>query len=72
MKNIYEWFAMKFLKSSKFWLGVAGAVATFLSDKFGLDPAELNSILAMIVALIMGKAVEDHGRNANPKNGKAE
>lgn len=68
MKSIYEWFAMKFLKSSKFWLAVAGVAATFLSDKLGLNQEETYSVLAAIVALILGKAIEDAGRNSNPAN----
>lgn len=66
MKGIYEWIASKFLKSSKFWLAVAGVVATFLADKFGLDPEQTLGILAAIVALILGKGIEDAGKQANP------
>lgn len=68
MKDLYEWIAIKFLRSSKFWLAVAGVIATFLSDKLGLDPQETYAVLAAIVGLILGKAIEDAGRNANPEN----
>lgn len=68
MKNIYGWFASKFLKSSKFWLGVAGAIAVFLKDNFGLEETQVMQVLTIIIAMITGKAIEDHGRNANPSN----
>lgn len=66
MNAIYEWFLTKFLKSSKFWLAVAGVIATFLADKFNLDKAEILGILTMIVVLILGKGIEDAGKQANP------
>lgn len=68
MNTIYQWFLERFLSSSKFWLAVAGVLTTFLADKFGLDAEQVMSILAAIIALILGKAIEDHGRNANPSN----
>jgi len=64
MKAIYEWIATKFLKSSKFWLAVAGVVATFLAEKLGLNHEELTAILASIVALILGKGIQDAGIEA--------
>jgi len=64
MKSIYEWIATKFLKSSKFWLAVAGVVATFLAEKLGLNHEELTAILASIVALILGKGIQDAGIEA--------
>lgn len=67
MKGLYEWIATKFLKSSKFWLAVAGVVATFLSEKFGWDKEQTLLILGMIVTLIIGKGIEDAGKMANPK-----
>lgn len=64
MNGIYEWIATKFLRSSKFWLAVAGVIATFLSDKLGLNQEETYAILAAIVGLILAKGIEDAGRQS--------
>lgn len=56
-----KWIIDSFLKSPKFWLTVVAIIATFLSDKLGLNYEQLYGILAAIVAMILGISIEDAG-----------
>jgi len=47
------------LKSKKFWYAVVGCLTTLLSEKFGLDSAQLQNILMSICALILGQGIAD-------------
>lgn len=45
--------------SKKFWYAVIGCLTTLLSEKFGLNPDEVNNILMSIAALIVGQGFAD-------------
>ncbi len=52
------------LKSKKFWYTVVGVVVQLLSDNFGLDAAQTQSILYSVIALILGQGLSDLGKGA--------
>jgi hypothetical protein len=52
------------LKSKKFWYAVVGVVVQLLSDNFGLDAAQTQSILYSVIALILGQGLSDLGKGA--------
>lgn len=68
MDGLIQWILEKFIKSSKFWLSIAGMVAVFLQDKLGLDQTQVLEILTLIIALVLGKAHASKGWNMNPNN----
>jgi len=47
------------LASRKFWAAIAGLVSIVLGDRAGVDPAALSGAIAVIVAYILGTALED-------------
>lgn len=60
MKNWFSNLVLKgMLNSKKFWYAVIGILTTFLSDKLGLNPDEVNNILMSIGALILGQGFAD-------------
>ena len=54
------------LKSRKFWAAIVGFVFLVLGDRSGIDQTQLTEAIAIIVAYILGTALEDglRGRNA--------
>ncbi len=46
-------------QSRKFWAAVAGLISVVLGDRAGIDPAALAGAIAVIVAYILGTALED-------------
>jgi hypothetical protein len=60
MKKFLENFLIgQMFKSKKFWYAVAGVLTTILSDTFGINAEEVNSILLSIGALILGQGFAD-------------
>ena len=60
MKKFLENFLIgQMLKSKKFWYTIVAVVVTFLHDTFGLDPAQTESILNSIIALVIGQGIAD-------------
>tara|TARA_R100000049_G_C1867623_1_gene28624 strand:+ start:308 stop:499 length:192 start_codon:yes stop_codon:yes gene_type:complete len=51
-------------KSKKFWYAVVGVAVQLLSDNFGLDPTQTQSILYSVIALILGQGISDLGKGA--------
>jgi hypothetical protein len=51
------------LKSRKFWAAIIGLMAVFLGDRAGVGQTELAEAILLIVAYIMGVAVESRVRN---------
>ena len=47
------------LKSRKFWAAVVGLVFIFLGERAGVDLAQLVEAVVVIVAYIIGTALED-------------
>jgi len=54
------------LKSRKFWAAVVGLVYLFVGDRAGVDLQALVSSVVVIVAYILGVALED-GLGMRPK-----
>jgi len=54
---------MSIFTSRKFWLAVATIIGLVLSKRFGLelDTTTIYAVLAVVVANILGIAIEDHG-----------
>ena len=53
---------MNVLKSRKFWAAVAALILSLVTEyipDFPLDPSQLEAILAVIAAYILGTALED-------------
>ncbi len=46
------------LKSRKFWGAVVGLVVVFFGDRAGVDQAQLFEAVALVVAYILGTALE--------------
>jgi|TARA_R100001143_G_scaffold40817_1_gene37180 hypothetical protein len=53
---------LKMFGSRKFWYTCVGILTTVLSDKFGLNPAEVKNILIAISSLVIGQGVADIGK----------
>ena len=56
---------LSFFKSRKFWLAVLGVAQTLVSNYFEIDPAVWQSVDALLVAVIMGIAIEDAGAKSS-------
>jgi len=51
-------------QSKRFWWTVVGCITTLLSEKFGIDAAQLQNILMSIAALVLGQSISDFGKGA--------
>ncbi len=59
MKKFIPLVIQAMFNSKKFWYAVIGILTTILSEKFGLNPDELQGILLSIGALILGQGFAD-------------
>ena len=50
--------------SKKFIYTLIAVLTTLFSEKFGLNPDEVNNILMSIAALILGTSLADFGKEA--------
>jgi len=53
---------MTLLKSKKFWIGVGGLLAVVVSHFFGIAEAEINKIVAIVIAMVLGQGMADFGK----------
>jgi hypothetical protein len=51
------------LRSRKVRVGLAGLIYTYLGQRLGLSEEQIYAGIGVAVVIIMGIAVEDHGRN---------
>lgn len=47
------------LKSRKFWAAIAGLVVAIIGERSGIDAEQLTAGIGVIVAYILGTALED-------------
>lgn len=70
-KKLKNWFQSLFIKqiftSKKFIYTLIGILTTLLSEKFGLNPDEVQNILISVAALIIGQGLSDFGKEAKKK-----
>ncbi len=59
MKKFIPVVVQAMLNSKKFWYAVIGILTTLLSEKFKLNPDELQGVLLSIGALILGQGFSD-------------
>ena len=59
MKKFIPVVVQAMLNSKKFWYAVIGILTTLLSEKFKLNPDELQGVLLSIGALILGQGFAD-------------
>lgn len=59
MKILEKYLLGQMVRSKKFWYAIVAILVQLLSDKFGLDPVQTESILYSIIALILGQGIAD-------------
>jgi len=50
---------LSLLKSRKFWAGIVGLAVVVVGERAGVDATQLTEAVAVIVAYILGTALED-------------
>lgn len=55
---------MALFKSVKFWTAVGGVLAVVFSQLFGIAEDEINKVVAILVAFILGRGLEDIAKKA--------
>lgn len=59
MKILEKYLLGQMIRSKKFWYAIVAILVQLLSDNFGLDPVQTESILYSIIALILGQGIAD-------------
>jgi len=50
---------LSLLKSRKFWAGIVGLAVVVVGERAGVDATQLTEAVAVVVAYILGTALED-------------